>query len=320
MGPFSWLKFDEVASFCDKLNDCKGIVHFVSLGNSSYTAKKICQTLISTGTPANWLSPVDALHGDIGAITASDVVVVLSKSGSSPELLTFLPYARAKDAFIVALTGDSKSRVAVLSDMHVLIPGAEGTTHPEDSQRRDHCQVARLTYAASQLLFGDTCAVHLMNLKGFCMGQYACNHPAGRIGKRMILKVKDIAIPKEVLATVKPEDPAFEALVRLAGKSKGCCCLLVVDGEFRLLGTLSDADLRRALTKVGEKALELPVRDVMNYKKSFPRTTTMSTMAFEAQMKMGESPSVDYMPVLSDDGENILLGLLTSHHLAEAGL
>lgn len=143
-----------------------------------------------------------------------------------------------------------------------------------------------VTYTALQMLFGDTCAVYLMELKGLTQNQYAMNHPAGRIGKRLVLKVSDVMKPYGELPLVKPTANGMETLVHMAGTSKGCGCLLVVDDDRTLLGTFSDADLRRALTQNGEDVLELPVKDLMNFKKDFPRTTTANAMAFDAHLKM----------------------------------
>ena len=126
--------------------------------------------------------------------------------------------------------------------------------------------------------------------------------------------------PCAELPLVKPTANGHEALVHMAGTSKGCGCLLVVGDNGELMGTFSDADLRRALTKNGEEVLKLSVKELMNFDKSFPRTTTVSAMAFDAHLKMGEPTPVDYLPVVSDDGKNTLVGLVTLAQLTAAGM
>ena len=316
------MNYDEVAAFCQKIIDCKGTTLFTGVGKSAFIAKKVCQTLVSTGTRSIWLAPVDALHGDIGNVSPGDVVVMLSKSGTTEELITLVPYAKAKGGFIIAATNNAESKLAKMCDMHVTVPSNgeltpfnDGPCHTGGSR-----SAPPVTYTALQMLFGDTCAVYLMELKGLTQNQYAMNHPAGRIGKRLVLKVTDVMKPFEELPLVKPSANGMETLVHMAGTSKGCGCLLVVDDARTLLGTFSDADLRRALTQNGEDVLRLPVRDLMNFAKEFPRTTTVSAMAFDAHVKMETPKPVDYLPVVSDDGKYTLMGLVTLAALTSAGM
>ena len=126
---FQTLDFEETAKFCQKVLDCKGTTLFTGIGKSSYIAKKVCQTLVSTGTRAIHLAPVDALHGDIGNVNEGDIVVLFSKSGTTEELVNLVPYAKAKGGFLVAATANKESQLAKLCDMHVTIP-APGELQP----------------------------------------------------------------------------------------------------------------------------------------------------------------------------------------------
>ena len=283
---------------------------------------------------------MDALHGDIGNVASGDVLVMLSKSGETNELTTLLPYAKAKGAFVIACTDNEKSTLAVKSDMHVYLPSdGEVTPFPDDdelgnnahTEQSTHTETMQnnqkinakgppVTYTALQLLFGDTCAVYLMELKGLTQNQYVLNHPAGRIGKRLVLKVSDVMKDWKELPLARPEMNGMEALVQMAGTSKGCGCLLVVDDSRKLLGTFSDADLRRALTKDGELVLKKTVSQLMNFEKEYPRTTTSSAMAFDAHLTMEHGNTVEYLPVVSEDGAKTLVGLVTMRGLAECGM
>ena len=329
------LSFDEVAALCQKIIDCKGTTLFTGVGKTSFVAKKVCQTLASTGTRSIFLNAVDALHGDIGVVQSGDVLVMLSGSGETHELVTLLPYAKAKGAFVVACTNAPNSALAKRADAHVRVPGdgdvarVSPPSATREGGKRDATPPGAafthaappVTYTALQLLFGDTCAVYLMELRGLTKNQYALNHPAGRIGKRLVLRVSDVMKPWRDLPLCSPTTNGADALVRMAGTSKGYGCLLVVDEARRLLGTFSDADLRRALTRIGESVLMATTRELMNYGKgAFPRTTTPSAMAFDAHVTMEAGNPVEYLPVISEDGEKTLLGLVTTRDLAECGM
>lgn len=322
---FQTLDFEETAKFCQKVLDCKGTTLFTGIGKSSYIAKKVCQTLVSTGTRAIHLAPVDALHGDIGNVNEGDIVVLFSKSGTTEELVNLVPYAKAKGGFLVAATANKESQLAKLCDMHVTIP-APGELQPfekgSSSVGTSESRVSPpVTYTALQMMFGDTCAVYIMQARGLTQDEYAMNHPAGRIGKRLVLRVQDVMRKIESLPTVSPEEKGLEVLVKMAGDTKGCGCLLVVDKDMTLLGTFSDGDLRRATVAKGAEVSNLLVKDLMNYNKAFPRCCEAEQMAYEAQMSMNlNGKMVDYLPVISGDGKKTLFGLITIESLSEAGM
>ena len=274
-------------------------------------ARKISMTLVSTGTKSIFLSPVDALHGDIGMLAKNDILVLLCKSGSTEELISLIPYAQARGVEVIGISSDEGSRLAQLCGTHVLLP-----------LRKELCpfNLAPVTSSAIQMIFGDTCAVAVMQGKALSMQEYAMNHPAGRIGKRLVLCVKDVMKPWNTLPLIKPDDNGMQALVSFASASKGCGCLLVIDDQRKLLGTLADADLRRALANRGEEVLSLPVQELMNFNKSYPRIALPNDKAYDAQQKMAQDKPVDYLPVVSDYATNRLVGLVTSRTLLDAGL
>ena len=307
---FENLELRPIEEFCKEVTSCEGTVIFCGVGKSGFIAKKVCMTLVSTGTKSLFLNPTDALHGDIGILSKDDVLVLLSKSGSTQELINLIPYAKAKGAKIYGVTSNKDSKIAQMSYAHVYLP-----------LRRELCpfDLAPVTSTAIQMLFGDTCAIAIMCAKSFSQEDFAMNHPAGRIGKRLVLTVSEVMIKRDELPLVTPSNKGMKALVSLAGSSKGCGCLLVVDELNKLLGTFSDSDLRRALADKGGDVLSLSVKELMNYKKSFPRVISVTAKAVDAQQKMECHPPVTYLPVV-EGPHNTLVGLVTLHGLTNTGL
>ncbi|CAN1292199.1 Probable arabinose 5-phosphate isomerase [Linum perenne] len=260
---FRHLDLSQALSFTHILLNSTGTIFFSGIGKSGFVANKISQTLVSLGIRASFLNPVDALHGDIGALSSLDVLVLFSKSGNTEELLRLVPCARAK---------------------------------------------------AIQMVFGDTVAIALMGARNLTKEQYATNHPAGRIGKSLIFKVKDVMKKQNELPICKEGDLIMDQLVELT--SKGCGCLLVIDPDYQLIGTFTDGDLRRTLKASGEGIFKLTVGEMCNRK---PRTVGPDSMAVEAMKKMESPPSpVQFLPVVND--ENVLIGIITLHGLVSAGL
>ncbi|MQM06791.1 hypothetical protein Taro_039621 [Colocasia esculenta] len=303
---FDHLDLTQARAFSQILLDAPGAIFFSGVGKSGFVARKLSQTLASLGfVRAAYLSPVDALHGDIGAVSWGDVLVLISKSGSSEELLRLVPCARAKGAYLVSVTSVEGNPLAAGCDMNVHLP-LERELCPFD--------LAPVTSAAVQMVFGDTVAVALMAARNLTKEEYATNHPAGRIGKSLIFKVKDVMKKKEELPVCKEGDLIMDQLVELT--SKGCGCLLVIDSEYRLIGTFTDGDLRRTLKACGEGIFKLTVGEMCNRN---PRTIASDAMAVDAMQKMESPPSpVQFLPVVDDN--NIVVGIVTLHGLVSAGL
>lgn len=285
--------------------NCSGVVIFSGIGKSGLVGKKIAVTMTSTGTKSLYLSPGNALHGDIGIVSNKDLFIFLSKSGESDELLNLIPFLRNRGVQIGALISDPKSRLAQSCDYPVLLPLA-----------RELCPfgLAPTTSSAIQLIFGDILAVAIMRHKNFQMDQYRLNHPAGRIGRRMILKVKDLMLTSKEIPFCRPNDKLVDVLVELSNKR--CGCLLVVDEQHRLLGIFTDGDLRRALLKYGPDALHLFVEKLMTME---PRFTLPDTLAYEAMQKMEENQNkpITVLPVLQ---EGKVLGLIKLHDILQSGI
>jgi arabinose-5-phosphate isomerase len=175
------LSLPQTLAFARTLLSAAGTIFFSGVGKSGFVAHKISQTLVSLGIRSAFLSPVDALHGDIGALTPRDVLVLLSKSGATEELLRLVPCARAKGAYLVSVTSVEGNALAAACDMNVHLP-LERELCPFD--------LAPVTSTAIQMVFGDTVAIALMVARNLTRDEYAANHPAGRIGKSLIFKVR----------------------------------------------------------------------------------------------------------------------------------
>ncbi|THU69917.1 hypothetical protein C4D60_Mb08t19470 [Musa balbisiana] len=306
---FDHLDLAQAADFAQALLDAPGAVFFSGVGKSGIVAHKLAQTLASLGFARSaFLPPVDALHGDLGAVFPGDLLVLLSKSGSSQELLALVPCARAKGARLLSLTSAAEGAgnpLATLCDVNVHLP-----------LQRELCPfgLAPVTSAAIQMMFGDTVIAALMAARRLTKEKYAANHPAGKIGKSLIFKVKDVMKKKNELPLCKDGDMIMDQLTELT--SKGCGCLLVVDEMLHLIGTFTDGDLRRTLKSSGAAIFNLTVGEMCNRN---PRTISPDAMAVEAMQKMESPPSaVQFLPVVDD--HNLVIGIITLHGLVTAGL
>lgn len=302
---FENLEYEPLQRLCEECLACAGVIVFTGVGKSGFIAQKITQTLVSTGTKAVFLSPTDALHGDIGIIGQDDLLVLFSKSGGTEELLRLVPYARAKGCRLVSVTSVRGNKLEAACDMAVHLP-LERELCPFD--------LAPVTSTAIQMLFGDTIAISLMLSRNLTKDQYAMNHPAGRIGKRLMLRVSDVMISGDKLPVVEPTMKVVDTLVELS--SKGVGCVLAVSEDGRLMGTFTDGDLRRTLQTKGSAALQTEVQEVMSRSPSTIRAGVKAVDAMQA-MESGQR-RITFLPVVGDG--NRLEGLVTLHGLVSAGL
>ena len=304
---FKSLDLEPIEQLVQILLKCSGVLFFTGVGKSGLVAKKIAFTMVSTGTRAFFLSPTDALHGDLGMVTSNDAFIMLSKSGESDEILNLVPAIRNKGATLIGiLCNQQESRLAAACDMTVTLPFL-----------RELCpfDMAPTMSTTSQLLFGDLLTIALMRHKNFSIDQYALNHPSGRLGKRITLRVKDLMLTGARVPLCGPEDRLGQILVELSNKR--CGCILVIDPDHKLLGIFTDGDLRRTLQKVGSQVLEVRIQDVMNPNPSF---IGPDVLAWDAMKRMEENYQrrIMMLPVLDD--ERKLLGLLHMHDIIQSGL
>lgn len=294
--------FEKLFALC---KDCKGLLIFSGIGKSALVAEKAAVTMTSTGTRALFIPPIEAMHGDVGIISNQDIFIALSKSGETEELLNLLPYVRNKGAKIVSLTSNPKSRLAEAADLHLLIPF---------HQELCPFNMAPTISTASQTIIGDVLAIALMESKNFTLDEYAMNHPAGTIGKRITVKVKNLMIEGALIPLCKPTDHLIDVLVELSNKKAGC--VLVADADKKLLGIFTDGDLRRSLQKFGPSVMTKPLSELMT---PCGRYTHSEVLAWEALKIMENQKSpITVLPVL--DEAHHIVGLLKLHDILLTGI
>lgn len=302
---FDSVDFASAQKILEKLLACQGVVIFSGVGKSGHIAEKISTTFLSTGTRSFYLSPGNALHGDIGFISPQDVFIALSKSGGSQELLDLLPHVQKKGAATVAVVTAPNSKLAKMCDLSVVLP-VEREICPYD--------LAPTTSTAAQLIFGDCLAVALMQSKNFSVADFAANHPGGLLGRKITFRVADLMLKGEALPLCRPGDKLMDVLHELSAKR--CGCLLVADEGRVLKGIFTDGDLRRAIELKGADALKMPVSELMT---TGPKSISPAALAFEAVKRMEEDPSrlITVLPVLE---EGRVMGLLRMHDILQKEL
>jgi arabinose-5-phosphate isomerase len=287
------------------LVECTGSVATTGAGTSGIVARKIAATLTSTGTPAIFVHPTDALHGGLGVIGREEVVITVSNSGETEELLALLPYLRNREVKVIAIVGTLDSTLA-----------KEATVALEAFAQHEagHLGIVPTASVAVALAVGDALALTTMDAKGVTREAFAANHPSGRLGRRLTLRVHDVAHVGDGHPTIGPEAPLLEALRSIT--SGGLGAVNIVDSEGVLLGIITDGDVRRALQNQGPGDFEsLRAEDVMTRD---PVVVGPEAMAYEALRLMEDRPSqIAVLPVV-DGGRCV--GLVRLHDLVRLGL
>jgi arabinose-5-phosphate isomerase len=281
----------------------QGRVVVTGMGKSGHVARKIASTLASTGTPAFFMHPAEASHGDLGMITAQDVVIAISYSGESDEIMKFLPIIKRRGAGVIAITGRADSTLAIESDVHL-----------DARVEKEACplNLAPTASTTATLALGDALAVALLDARGFKSDDFAMHHPGGALGRRLLVHVSDIMRKGEQLPRSSPATLLPDAIVEMS--QKGIGMTVVVDAEDRVLGIFTDGDLRRTLEK-HDNIRDVRVGDVMIRN---PRSIAPERLAAEAAQVLQEHRLGGRLVVLSPDGK--LIGALTFHDLLAAGV
>src|ERR1700694_1783210 len=283
--------------------ETKGRVVVTGMGKSGHIGRKIASTLASTGTPAFFMHPGEASHGDLGMITAEDVVIALSYAGQSDENQKVLPLIKRRGAKVIAITGRPQSTLATEADVH-LDAGVEKEACP--------LNLAPTASTTATLALGDAPAVALLDARGFKSDDFALHHPSGSLGRRLLVHVADIMRKGDQLPRSSPGTYLPEAIIEMTRKGIGMTG--VVDAEGRLLGIFTDGDLRRTLEK-HDNIKSVRVGDVM---KTNPRAIAPERLAAEAAQVLQEHKLGGRLVVLSPDGK--FIGALTFHDLLAAGV
>lgn len=287
---------------CHLLLDCKGRVVVTGMGKSGHIAGKIAATLASTGTPAFFVHPGEASHGDLGMITRQDVVLALSNSGETEEILTILPIIKRLGVPLIAMTGNAESALAKLASVHIDV-----------AVEQEACPLglAPTSSTTAALVMGDALAVSLLQSKGFTRDDFALSHPGGSLGKRLLLQVSDIMHRDAEVPMVDDSVLVSKALLEMTGKKMGMTA--VVDESRRVMGIFTDGDLRRML----EKNLDVHATRVATVMTRPCTVITSDILAAEA-MQIMETKKINALLVV--DESRHLLGALNMHDLLRAGI
>jgi len=291
-------KFDGA---CHLLAACKGKVILIGMGKSGHIAKKIASTLSSTGTPSFYMHPGEAGHGDLGVIAGNDVVIMISYSGESDEMISLLPGIKRINVPIISMTGNSNSSIGMSSQFHLDV-----------SVKKEACpnNLAPTSSTTAALVMGDAIAISLININNFSSDDFAMSHPSGALGRRLLTFVSSIMKSGEDIPIVSKAELLIDSLIVMSEKALGM--VLIVENH-KLLGIFTDGDLRRAIeSNINFQELtigEVMTRDCKSIEAHEPALIAMQLM---------EKYSITSLPVI--DSNNQIVGAITMHILIQAKL
>ncbi len=290
------------AKACEILLACRGRVVVTGMGKSGHIGSKLAATLASTGTPAFFVHPGEASHGDLGMITPGDVVIALSNSGETGEVLTILPLIKRMKTPLISMTGKPDSTLARMADANLDVGVA---------QEACPLNLAPTSSTTATLAMGDALAVTLLEARGFTAEDFALSHPGGSLGRRLLLMVEDVMHKGDEIPKVSPDAMLFDALFEITRKGRGMTT--IVDATGTLLGVFTDGDLRRTL----DHAVDLkqtPIRNVMN-----THCTTVKTGILAAEcLRIMEEKKINGLIVVDDANKPV--GVLNMLTLLRAGV
>ena len=293
---------DDFASACQLLLDCKGRVVVTGMGKSGHIGGKIAATLASTGTPAFFVHPGEASHGDLGMITDKDVVLALSNSGETNELLTIVPIIKRLAVPLISMTGNAQSTLAQQADINIDI-----------AVEKEACPLglAPTSSTTVTLVMGDALAVACLDARGFTAKDFALSHPGGSLGRRLLLHVADIMHTGDDIPRVTENASLRDALLEMTRKKLGMTA--IVDDNNKMLGIFTDGDLRRAL----DKNIDIHSASINDVMTKNCKTIKQNILAAEA-LKIMEDKKINAIVVVDD--ENTLIGAINMHDLLRAGV
>ncbi|WP_105200054.1 MULTISPECIES: KpsF/GutQ family sugar-phosphate isomerase [unclassified Pseudoalteromonas] len=287
---------------CELMKACAGRIIVVGMGKSGHIGNKIAATLASTGTPAFFVHPGEASHGDLGMITAQDVVLLISNSGETHEIVSIIPVIKRIGATLVAMTGNAQSSMATLADLHICI----GV-----SQEACPLGLAPTASTTATLAMGDAIAVALLEAKGFTADDFALSHPGGSLGKRLLLTLNDVMHSGDSVPRSHQSQSIKEALLEIS--SKGLGMTAVINDEQQLVGLFTDGDLRRVL----EQRIDIHSTALLEVMTPNCTTATANMLAAEA-LNIMEQKRINGLIVIDQDSRPI--GALNMQDLLRAGV
>ncbi|MCK0154991.1 KpsF/GutQ family sugar-phosphate isomerase [Alcanivorax sp. S6407] len=293
---------DQFSQACEQMLKASGRVIVTGMGKSGHVGNKLAATLASTGTPSFFVHPGEASHGDLGMITSDDVVLALSNSGETAEVLAILPVIKRKGTVLIGMTGRPGSTLAQLSDVHLTVAVSEEAC-PHN--------LAPTSSTTAALAMGDALAIALLEARGFTAEDFALSHPGGSLGRRLLLKVDDIMHAGEALPAVTTETSVSDALLEMTRKGLGMTAVTAADGT--LAGIFTDGDLRRLL----DRDLDIRTASIAEVMVSNPITIATGHLAAEA-LQIMESRKINGLVVL--DSEHKPVGAFNMQDLLRAGV
>lgn len=293
---------DDFAKACELMFSCRGRVIVIGMGKSGHIGGKIAATLASTGTPSFFVHPGEASHGDLGMVTIDDVILTISNSGETGEVLAIIPVLKRIGAKIIAMTGKPDSTLAKLADTHVCV---------KVSQEACPLGLAPTSSTTATLVMGDALAVALLNARGFTADDFALSHPGGSLGKRLLLRLADIMHKDERLPTVVESAKIKDALVEMSLKGLGMTA--VVNAQNKLVGLFTDGDLRRIL----DAEINIHQDSITSVMTKQPLVAKQDMLAAEA-LKIMEDKKINGLIIV--DENNHPIGAMNMHDLLKSGV
>lgn len=293
---------EDFARACELLLNCKGRIVVTGMGKSGHIGGKIAATLASTGSPAFFVHPGEASHGDLGMITKNDIVIALSNSGNTAEIATIIPILKRFGVPLISMTGDKNSTLATQANINLDVSVSKEAC-PHDLAPTSSTTVA--------LVMGDALAVALLQARGFTAEDFALSHPGGSLGKRLLLHVSDIMHTENSVPKVNESASVSEALLEMSEKGLGMTA--IVDQQDKVLGVYTDGDLRRSLDK-NINVHKTAISDVMTQN---CRTTSSSELA-ASMVKIMDDKGINGF--LVTDENNKLIGAFNMHDILRAGI
>ncbi len=299
----------EFQAALDLLEACAGKVVTTGVGKSGLAARKLASTLTSVGCPAVFLHPSEAMHGDLGIVSGGDVVIALSNSGESEELSAILPALGARKAQLIAIVGNLESTLARRADVAL-----------DAAIEREACplNLAPTTSVVVAMALGDALAMALQKRRGFGEADYALNHPGGRLGRRLTLKVRDVMrVEGARVPQVRPDTPLMDILCEISENGVGGATC-VADATGALVGIITDYDVRHAFQRLGPASFDETARTIMNPNPAV--VLSPDQLAYDALLQMKASPEHPYSVAPVVDAAGRCAGMLHVHDLVRAGL
>lgn len=286
---------------CDAILNSSGRLIITGMGKSGHISNKIAATMASTGTPAYFVHPGEALHGDLGMIKSEDVVIAISNSGSTEELLVLANATTRQGTTLIAMTGNASSQLASIADIHLSI-----------AIKEEACPMglAPTSSTTVTLVLGDALAVALLEARGFTPEDFARSHPAGRLGKRLLVRVQDIMHTGDALPIVSSDTPIRQTILEITSKKLGVA--MIADEANKLLGIFTDGDLRRAFEKTVD--MEDSVQSVQTTCQHFCAPDALAVDA----LTLMQSKEITVLPVV--DNKRQIQGIIHMHDLLKAGI